>query len=156
MKRDANDILREHGPDALRAEFDRARKYEGEANGDGRRHDRGWHYYDDTPPPPMRWLIKGILPETGVGILSGQWGTFKTTTALDLSVSVMTGMAFAARYRVVRARSKHAYASLPNTAATPDCYRSPGAATARSSPTSAPASSYAAWSTVRPSTSISP
>ena len=61
-----------------------------------------WSYFDSTKPTPPRWLIKGILPETGIGILSGQWGSYKTTVALDLSVSAMTGLAFAGQYRVKR------------------------------------------------------
>jgi hypothetical protein len=99
---DVNDTLRKEGPDGVRARHDRARKYAGEANGDGFRHDRGWHYYTDAPPAPTRWLVKDILPETGIGLLAGQWGVFKTTVALDLSLSVMTGLLFAGRYRVKR------------------------------------------------------
>ena len=34
--------------------------------------------------------------------MSGQWGTFKTTAALDLSVCVMADLPFAGRYRVKR------------------------------------------------------
>ena len=34
--------------------------------------------------------------------MSGQWGSFKTTAALDLSVSVMTGQPFAGQYRIKR------------------------------------------------------
>ena len=51
---------------------------------------------------PLRWLIKGILPETGAALVAGQWGTFKTTVALDVSVCVMAGLPFAGRYRVKR------------------------------------------------------
>jgi hypothetical protein len=60
----------------------------------------GWQYYGSTPPEPMRWAIKGILIERGVTVLSGQWGTFKTTVALSLALSIMTGVLFAGRYRV--------------------------------------------------------
>jgi hypothetical protein len=63
---------------------------------------RGWNYYDSTETTAPRWLVKGLLPETGVGILAGQWGSFKTTAALDLSVAVMTGAAFAGQYRIKR------------------------------------------------------
>ena len=63
---------------------------------------RGWNFYDTTETTPPRWLVKGLMPETGVGILAGQWGSFKTTAALDLSLSVMTGTAFASQYRVKR------------------------------------------------------
>jgi AAA domain len=63
---------------------------------------KGWNYFDTTTPIPPRWLVKAILPQTGIGILSGQWGSYKTTVALDLSVSVMTGLPFAGQYRVKR------------------------------------------------------
>jgi AAA domain len=63
---------------------------------------KGWSYFDSTTPTRPRWLVKGILPETGIGILSGQWGSFKTTVALDLSVSAMTELPFAGQYRVKR------------------------------------------------------
>lgn len=46
--------------------------------------------------------MKGILPETGVALISGQWGTFKTAIALDLSVSIMADIPFADRYRIKR------------------------------------------------------
>jgi hypothetical protein len=62
----------------------------------------GWNYFDSTETTPPRWLIKGLLPEAGVGILAGQWGSFKTTAALDIAISVMTGTAFAGQYRVKR------------------------------------------------------
>jgi AAA domain len=62
----------------------------------------GWNYYDHTQTTPVRWLVKGLLPESGIGILAGQWGSFKTTAALDLAVSVMTGQAFAGQYKVKR------------------------------------------------------
>jgi len=63
----------------------------------------GWHLYDSTMAEPPRWLVKGILPESGVAIIPGQWGSYKTTTALDLALSVMTGRPFAGRYRIKRA-----------------------------------------------------
>jgi hypothetical protein len=47
-------------------------------------------------------LIKSILPESGAALIAGQWGTFKTTVALDLTLSVMTGLLFAGRYRIKR------------------------------------------------------
>ena len=61
-----------------------------------------WKYHTGAAPVPLRWLIKGILPETGVVLMAGQWGTFKTTIALDVSVCVMAGLSFAGRYRVKR------------------------------------------------------
>lgn len=37
------------------------------------------------------WLVYGTIPETGCGLLSGQWGTYKTFTAIDLACAVMSG-----------------------------------------------------------------
>jgi hypothetical protein len=61
-----------------------------------------WKYHTGTVPAPLRWLIKNILPETGAVLMAGQWGTFKTTVALDVSISVMAQLPFAERYRVKR------------------------------------------------------
>jgi AAA domain/Bifunctional DNA primase/polymerase, N-terminal len=61
-----------------------------------------WKYHTGEAPAPFRWLIKGILSETGAALMSGQWGTFKTTAALDIAVCIMAGLAFAGRYQVKR------------------------------------------------------
>jgi AAA domain len=61
-----------------------------------------WRYYNGEPSLPPPWLIKNVLPETGTALISGQWGTYKTTVAIEIAVSVMTGLAFAGRYRVKR------------------------------------------------------
>src|SRR5262249_21209967 len=37
------------------------------------------------------WLIRNRLPEVGKGLLSGQWGTFKTFMFLNMSCSIMVG-----------------------------------------------------------------
>src|SRR6516225_2257619 len=37
------------------------------------------------PRPLTTWLVKHILPARGHGLLSGQWGTAKTFTAIDLA-----------------------------------------------------------------------
>jgi hypothetical protein len=44
-----------------------------------------------------KWLVKNMIPETGVGLISGQWGTYKTFIAIDLAGAVMTGSPFAGR-----------------------------------------------------------
>jgi hypothetical protein len=62
----------------------------------------GWRFHQDEDPAPTAWLIKYILPETGAGLIAGQWGTYKTTVALDIAVSVMTDTPFAGRYRIKR------------------------------------------------------
>jgi hypothetical protein len=61
-----------------------------------------WKYHTGAAPAPPPWLIKGILPDTGAAILSGQWGAFKTTVALDISFCVMAGLPLAGRYPVKR------------------------------------------------------
>src|SRR5262249_43806183 len=64
--------------------------------------DGGWQFHDQTPAAPTSWLMKNLLPEIGAGLMSGQWGTFKTTCALDLSVSATAGVPFAGRFIVKR------------------------------------------------------
>jgi RecA-family ATPase len=61
-----------------------------------------WKYHSGEAAAPPRWLIKNILPETGIGIMSGVWGSFKTTIALELSVCVMAALPFAGQFRVKR------------------------------------------------------
>jgi hypothetical protein len=63
---------------------------------------KSWNYHTGEAAAPPRWLIKRILPETGVGIMAGVWGAFKTTIALELSVCVMAALLFAGRFRVKR------------------------------------------------------
>jgi hypothetical protein len=57
---------------------------------------------DVDPLAARRWLIKNVLPEIGHGVLSGQWGTYKTFMVLELAYSIMTGNAFAKRFKVKR------------------------------------------------------
>jgi AAA domain len=61
---------------------------------------------NDPDLPPMRvhgeandralkrWLIKGLLPETGHGMLGGPWGVGKTFILNELSGCLMTGQPF--------------------------------------------------------------
>ena len=55
-----------------------------------------WHGEADDAPL-KKWLADKTLPEVGTGLLSGQWGTFKTFAALDLAGAVMTKGFFAGR-----------------------------------------------------------
>lgn len=41
--------------------------------------------------PSPRWMVKGIVPETGIGTLFGSSGTFKSFLALDLLAHVSNG-----------------------------------------------------------------
>jgi hypothetical protein len=47
------------------------------------------------------WLLKGLLPAVGHGLLSGQWGAFKTFVALEMAVAIATAEPFQA-HRVKR------------------------------------------------------
>jgi hypothetical protein len=48
-----------------------------------------WHG-DVVPADSRPWLVYGTLPEVGAGLLSGQWGTYKTFTAIDIACAVMS------------------------------------------------------------------
>jgi hypothetical protein len=77
-------------------------KYHDEPGDDARQIYLPWNFHTGDVVAAPRMLIKHILPETGTGIISGQWGAYKTTIALDLGLSIMTGLNFAGRYRVKR------------------------------------------------------
>jgi AAA domain len=49
----------------------------------------------DSNNPTRKDLVKGLLPGTGVGLLSGQSGTYKTFVALNLAGAVASGKPFA-------------------------------------------------------------
>jgi len=49
---------------------------------------------DPDPRPVKRWTIGKLMPVCGVGLLSGQWGTYKTFMALELAAAAMTGQPF--------------------------------------------------------------
>ncbi|SEP49941.1 AAA domain-containing protein [Rhodospirillales bacterium URHD0017] len=41
--------------------------------------------------PPQRWLVKGIIPDAGIGTIFGQSGAFKSFLALDLLAHLANG-----------------------------------------------------------------
>src|SRR5262249_43936632 len=54
-----------------------------------------WIWHGDVDAQQIRkWSVAGLLPETGVALISGQWGTYKTFVAIDLAAAVMTGSEF--------------------------------------------------------------
>jgi hypothetical protein len=59
------------------------------------------HWDGQAKVPETRWLVKNLLPEVGTALLSGQWGTHKTFTVMDLGAAVITGKPFAG-HRVKR------------------------------------------------------
>jgi AAA domain-containing protein/CHC2-type zinc finger protein len=42
-----------------------------------------------------KWIAKRLIPKEGVGLISGQWGTGKTSIALDLAAALRVGGTFA-------------------------------------------------------------
>ena len=104
------------------------------------------HWHGDEDRAPLRaWLAKGLLPETGVGLISGQWGTFKTFVGLDLAAAVMAGLAFidypiarnggvsvhCRRRRERNCRPACRQCSRPSIPTAPASCRSPGSTIAR-------------------------
>ena len=76
----------------------------GQHRGQGRQPPDGFevHWHRDADPNANRaWLVRNTIGEVGKGLLSGQWGTYKTFIVLDLSGCVMTGEPFAGQ-RVLR------------------------------------------------------
>jgi hypothetical protein len=55
-----------------------------------------WHGEDDGIPL-QDWLVEDILFKTGVALIAGQWGTYKTFIGVDLAASVMIKALFAGR-----------------------------------------------------------
>lgn len=71
-----------------------------QASNDDDLYEVNWH--DATAEVPLQpWLVEGLLPQTGTGLMSGQSGTGKSYVALDLAGSVASGLPFA-RNDVVR------------------------------------------------------
>jgi hypothetical protein len=67
----------------------------GEENKGPQAFPRGWWHGDVDVELWRKYLVKKLIPETGTGLLPGQWGTYKTFVALDLAGAVMTGATFA-------------------------------------------------------------
>ena len=43
---------------------------------------------DPDPRPVKRWTIRKLMPACGCGLLSGQWGTYKSFMALEIAAAV--------------------------------------------------------------------
>ena len=49
---------------------------------------------DPDPRPIKRWTIRKLMPVCGCGLLSGQWGSFKSFMAMEIAAAVITGQPF--------------------------------------------------------------
>jgi hypothetical protein len=67
----------------------------GEGNECPKAFPHGWWHGDVDVELRRKYLVKKLIPETGTGLLPGQWGTYKTFVALDLAGAVMTDTTFA-------------------------------------------------------------
>jgi len=65
----------------------------------------------DRNMPSPRYLVKNLLPETGVGLLAGQSGTFKSFLALKLGGAVATGQPFIVGHATKRQGATLVFAS---------------------------------------------
>jgi hypothetical protein len=95
-KTDANDIWREHGPDALREALDATTIIEASSFQSPDPSVSGeppWISAADLQAkefPPVEWVIPGILPQ-GVTILAGRPKLGKSWTGLDWAIAVASG-----------------------------------------------------------------
>jgi hypothetical protein len=55
------------------------------------------HWHSNNALPQPRWLVKKMLPKTGVGLLSGRSSSGKTFVALHLAQSIATDKPFGGR-----------------------------------------------------------
>ena len=46
--------------------------------------------------PPQTWLVKGVIPQTGMGIVYGDSGSGKTFITIDLALSIARGLSWQA------------------------------------------------------------
>ena len=55
-----------------------------------------WYYRGEKVPlPPLGWLVQGMVPRHGVGIIAGASGTGKSYLAMELAGAVLLGTEFA-------------------------------------------------------------
>ena len=53
------------------------------------------HWHGEASLADSRtWAIHDLVPEVGKGLIAGQWGTYKTFTALEMAHALMSGVSF--------------------------------------------------------------
>jgi AAA domain len=86
---DANAYAKEHGPDALRREFDRAKPTNGGDHGDStQRRIKFTRFFDIKLSTAPRYLVKGILPSVGLMVVWGPPKCGKSFFVFDLVAHV--------------------------------------------------------------------
>lgn len=53
-----------------------------------------WSVSDITALPEPTWEVDGWLPDEGIGLIYGPWGSYKSFAALELALTRATGIAF--------------------------------------------------------------
>jgi hypothetical protein len=92
--RDANDLLRQEGADAVRALIDGAKT----SNGRGQDLRFKLVRFEDLKPgtePPF--LVRGVVPRVGLTVIWGAAKTFKTFWALDVAMHIALGWQYRGR-----------------------------------------------------------
>ena len=87
---DVNDTLREHGPDAVRQRHDRAKKYNGPDNENGARRSTFQliPFRDLLLSTTRNYVVKGIIPRTGIVLVWGPPKCGKSFWTFDLMMHV--------------------------------------------------------------------
>ena len=87
---DVNDTLREHGPDAVRQRHDRAKKYNGPDNENGARRSTFQliPFRDLLLGTTRNYVVKGIIPRTGIVLVWGPPKCGKSFWTFDLMMHV--------------------------------------------------------------------
>jgi hypothetical protein len=62
---------------------------------------RSFLYGEATNADQTKWMVDQLIAEQGVGLISGQWGVYKTFTAIELAKCVIRGIPFV-RYPILR------------------------------------------------------
>jgi RecA-family ATPase len=98
-----------------------------------------FHRHRSSNNPSLKWLIKGLLPETGTGLLSGTSGAYKTFVAFDVSGAIASAPMFLG-FKIKRPGATLIFASegKANIVRGSMPYRSPNTTIDRCRSTSAP------------------
>lgn len=63
-----------------------------------------WGHWDEDPPP-LEWLVDGMIPRSSVSLLSAEPGSYKSYMAIELAISVASGRKAFGSFRTRQGRS---------------------------------------------------